>query len=79
MEPLDEPTAITTLAPTDGADPAAVRACLIAEHRIVTTAAGVERAPREMRTPVLRVAPHVDSSDEDLESFAAALTVATSA
>ena len=79
VEPLDEPTAITTLAPTNGADPAAVRACLIAEHRIVTTAAGIERAPLEMRTPVLRVAPHVDSTGEDLESFAAALTVATSA
>ena len=79
MEPLDEPTAITTLAPTDGADPAAVRACLIAEHRIVTTAAGVERAPFEMRTPVLRVAPHVDTTGEDLESFAAALRAATSA
>jgi len=79
VEPVDEPTAITTLAPTDGADPAAVRARLIAENRIVTTAAGVERAPLEMRTPVLRVAPHVDSSGEDLESFAAALTVATTA
>jgi len=77
VEPLDEPTAITTLAPTDGADPAAVRACLIAEHRIVTTAAGVERAPLEMRTPVLRVAPHVDNTGEDLEAFAAALTLAT--
>jgi pyridoxal 5-phosphate dependent beta-lyase len=79
VEPVDEPTAITTLAPTEGADPAAVRARLITEHRILTTAAGVERAPWEMRTPVLRVAPHVDSTGEDLESFAAALTVATSA
>ena len=79
VEPADEPTAITTLAPTDGADPARVRACLIADHRIITTAAGVERAPLEMRTPVLRVAPHVDSTADDLESFAAALTVATTA
>ncbi|HTY29209.1 MAG TPA: aminotransferase class V-fold PLP-dependent enzyme, partial [Mycobacterium sp.] len=77
VEPVDESTAITTLAPTEGADPAAVRARLLAEHRIVTTAAGLERAPLEMKTPVLRVAPHVDSTAEDLESFAAALTVAT--
>ncbi len=77
VEPLDEPTAITTLVPTGGADPATVRARLIAEHRIVTTAAGVERAPWEMRTPVLRVAPHVDNSTEDLEAFAVALTTVT--
>jgi len=77
VEPVDETTAITTLAPTDGADPAMVRARLIAEHRIVTTAAGVERAPLEMQTPVLRVAPHVDNSAEDLEAFAAALADVT--
>ena len=32
IEPLDEPTAITTLAPTDGADPQKVRAWLIAQR-----------------------------------------------
>ncbi|MCI4674367.1 ergothioneine biosynthesis PLP-dependent enzyme EgtE [Candidatus Mycolicibacterium alkanivorans] len=79
IEPEDERSAITTLEPTDGADPATVRARLIAEHRIVTTAAGIERAPLEMRAPVLRVAPHVDSTGEDLESFAAALAVVTAA
>ncbi|TGD89669.1 ergothioneine biosynthesis PLP-dependent enzyme EgtE [Mycolicibacterium sp. CH28] len=73
VEPADEPTAITTLAPTDGADPAQVRARLIAEHGIVTTAAGTERAPMELVAPVLRVAPHVDNTAEDLEVFAAAL------
>lgn len=73
VEPLDEPTAITTLVPTAGADPTKVRARLIAEHGIVTTAAGVERAPLEMQTPVLRVSPHVDSDTEDLEAFAVAL------
>lgn len=73
VEPEDEPSAITTLTPTDGADPATVRARLIAEHGIVTTAAGVERAPMEMQTPVLRVSPHVDNTLTDIEVLAAAL------
>jgi pyridoxal 5-phosphate dependent beta-lyase len=77
VEPLDEPTAITTLAPVDGADPQKVRAWLIAERRIVTTYAEVQRAPFEMRVPVLRVSPHVDTSGEDLEQFAEALVTAT--
>ena len=37
IEPVDEPSAITTLEPPDGVDPAQVRAWLIEEHRIVTT------------------------------------------
>ena len=77
VEPLDEPTAITTLTPVDGADPQKVRAWLIAERRIVTTYAEVQRAPFEMSAPVLRVSPHVDSTVEDLDTFAEALTAAT--
>jgi pyridoxal 5-phosphate dependent beta-lyase len=77
VEPLDEPTAITTLAPTDGANPQKVRAWLIAERGIVTTYAEVQRAPFEMTTPVLRASPHVDSTGADLEQFAEALAVAT--
>jgi pyridoxal 5-phosphate dependent beta-lyase len=77
VEPVDEPTAITTLAPTDGADPVQVRARLIAEHGIVTTAAGIERAPLEMTTPVLRVSPHVDAYTEDIEVFVTALRAVT--
>jgi hercynylcysteine S-oxide lyase len=77
VEPLDEPTAITTLAPVDGADPQKVRAWLIAERGIVTTYAEVQRAPFEMRSPVLRVSPHVDTTADDLEQFAEALAVAT--
>ena len=77
VEPLDEPTAITTLAPVDGADPERMRAWLIAERRIVTTYAEVQRAPFEMSAPVLRVSPHVDSTVEDLDTFAEALTAAT--
>lgn len=73
VEPVDEPTAITTLRPTNGAEPTPVRAKLIAEHRIVTTACEVVRAPNEMDGPVLRVSPHVDGTAEDLERFAEAL------
>jgi hercynylcysteine S-oxide lyase len=77
VEPVDEPTAITTLAPLDGADPQRVRAWLIAERGIVTTYAELQRAPFEMTTPVLRVSPHVDTTAEDLDQFARALAVAT--
>jgi len=77
VEPLDEPTAITALAPVDGADPQRVRAWLIAERGIVTTYAEVQRAPFEMTTPVLRASPHVDTTAGDLEQFAEALALAS--
>jgi hercynylcysteine S-oxide lyase len=73
VEPPGEPTATTTLRPPDGVDVAATRARLLAEHGIVTTAAGPERAPGEMSGPVLRVSPHVDGTVDDLEALAAAL------
>jgi pyridoxal 5-phosphate dependent beta-lyase len=79
IEAVDEPSAITTLAPLDGADPQRVRAWLIAERRIVTTAVIVQRAPLELTAPVLRISPHVDTTDDDLAVFAAALTEATAA
>ena len=77
VEPVDEPTAITTLAPVEGADPQRVRAWLIAERGIVTTYAELQRAPFEMTTPVLRASPHVDTTAEDLDQFAEALAAAT--
>jgi pyridoxal 5-phosphate dependent beta-lyase len=73
VEPTDERSAITTLTPPDGVDPQTVRARLIAEHRIVTTYAGTERAPLEMTRPALRLSPHVDASADDVETFVAAL------
>ncbi|HVR00283.1 MAG TPA: aminotransferase class V-fold PLP-dependent enzyme, partial [Mycobacterium sp.] len=79
VEAVDEPSAITTLAPVGGADPQKVRAWLIAERGIVTTSAGVERAPLELTAPVLRISPHVDTTTDDLTTFAAALTEATGA
>jgi hercynylcysteine S-oxide lyase len=79
VESVDEQSAITTLAPVDGADPEKVRAWLIAERRILTTSASVERAPMELTAPVLRISPHVDTTVDDLSTFAAALADATAA
>ena len=76
VEPSDEPTAITTLEPRNGADPQKVRAWLIAERGIVTTYAELQRAPFEMAKPVLRASPHVDTTPEDLDQFAEALAAA---
>jgi pyridoxal 5-phosphate dependent beta-lyase len=77
VEPVDEPTAITTLEPVGGADPQQVRAQLIAEQGIVTTYAEALRAPFEMGSPVLRASPHVDVTDGELEQFAKALAAVT--
>ena len=77
VEPLAEPSAITTLAPVDGTDPTAVRRQLISERSFVTTAATVERAPLELTGPVLRISPHVDATTADLTCFADALAAAT--
>jgi hercynylcysteine S-oxide lyase len=77
VEPLDEPTAITTLTATGGADPARVRKWLIAERGIVTTCAEVQRAPFELTVPVLRMSPHVDTTADDLAVFREALAEAT--
>jgi hercynylcysteine S-oxide lyase len=79
VEEVEEPSAITTLAPVEGADPAAVRAWLLAERRILTTYAGVQRAPLELTAPLLRLSPHVDTTADDLEIFAEALIAATAA
>jgi hercynylcysteine S-oxide lyase len=66
-------SAITALRPLAGQDVVAVRARLLAEHQIVTTAALPVRAPREMTGLLLRVSPHVDCTPEDLKLLAAAL------
>lgn len=79
VEEVEEPSAITTLAPNDGADPQAVRSWLLAERRILTTFAGVQRAPLELTAPVLRISPHVDITADQLETFAEALIAATAA
>ena len=73
IEPVDEPTATTTLRPPDGVDVVETRTRLLVEHGIVTSAIGRERAPGEMTGPVLRVSPHLDATVDDLEALAAAL------
>ncbi|MGY1681504.1 ergothioneine biosynthesis PLP-dependent enzyme EgtE [Geodermatophilus sp. SYSU D01176] len=73
VEPLDEPTATTTLRPPDGVDVVTTRARLLGEQGIVTTAIGPQRAPGEMTGPVLRISPHLDATLDDLQALAAAL------
>lgn len=70
---VSAPSAITALRPQAGQDVSAVRARLIAEHKIVTTAALPVRAPRDMDTGYLRISPHVNVTDDDLAKLAAAL------
>ena len=65
----------TATGPTRGK----IRAWLIAERRIVTTAVVIERAPLELTAPVLRISPHVDTTADDLATFASALAEATAA
>jgi pyridoxal 5-phosphate dependent beta-lyase len=72
IEPVDEPTATTTLRPPEGTDVAATRARLLADG-IVTTAVPVGRAPGEMTEPVLRISPHLDGRLDDLRALAVAL------
>jgi pyridoxal 5-phosphate dependent beta-lyase len=73
VEPLDEPTAITTLRPPAGVDVAAEVSRLSAEHGVLVTAVGRERARRELTGPVLRVSPHLDATLADLDTLATAL------
>jgi pyridoxal 5-phosphate dependent beta-lyase len=76
LEPAGAPSAITALRATAGQDVRATRGWLLAEHGIVTTAAGVQRAPGEMTGPLLRVSPHVDCTASDLARLRDALAAA---
>lgn len=77
VDPPGVPCAITALRPTAGQDLVATRARLIHDHRIVTTVAGVARAPLKMTVPFLRISPQVDCSPADLAELRAALTQPT--
>jgi pyridoxal 5-phosphate dependent beta-lyase len=70
---LDAPSAIVALRPANGQDVPKTRARLLAEHSIVTTAATLLRAPRDMTEPLLRISPHVDLTPEDLSRLRQAL------
>jgi pyridoxal 5-phosphate dependent beta-lyase len=73
----DAPAGATTaLRPTAGQDVVAVREGLLHDQRILTTVCQPWRAPRERdtdRAPWLRLSPHVDVTDADLERVARAL------
>lgn len=68
--------ALTAIRPTAGQDVRATRALLLDEHDILATAAYPERAPLDMREPLLRISPHVDCTAADLDRLAAALAKA---
>jgi len=74
VEPAGASCAVTALRATAGQDIAATRARLIEGHGIVTTAGRVERAPRDMTEPLLRISPHVDCTAEDLSRLRTALS-----
>jgi pyridoxal 5-phosphate dependent beta-lyase len=71
--------ATTSLVATAGQDVERSRAGLLDEHAILTTACLPWRAPLEMTpggpdaAPLLRLSPHVDLTDEDLERLCRAL------
>ncbi len=75
LEPIDEPSAIVTLAPPPGCqveDVTATRDKLL-DLGILVTAADVWRAPLSTETPVLRLSPHLDVQREDLDRLADAV------
>jgi pyridoxal 5-phosphate dependent beta-lyase len=76
VEPHDEPSATTTLAPPPGWTDAQVetaRERLLAEQRVLVTLAAALRAPLEATRTVLRVSPHLDAGTEELDQLARAL------
>ncbi|GLK07517.1 ergothioneine biosynthesis PLP-dependent enzyme EgtE [Streptosporangium carneum] len=75
-EPLDEPSAIVTLRPPPGADPAAAveeAASRAARASLTVGVAPVSRAPDDLPTPVLRVSPPPGASSETLHALAEVL------
>lgn len=72
----DAPAGATTaLVPTAGQDVTATRLRLLEEHRIVTSVGLPWRAPADMRATgaTLRLSPHVDLREDDLERVRRAL------
>ncbi|WP_309649165.1 aminotransferase class V-fold PLP-dependent enzyme [Nocardioides sp.] len=65
--------AITALRPWAGQDVSVVRARLLAEHGVLTTASLGWRAPLDPVDPTLRLSPHLDCTDDDLERVVVAL------
>jgi pyridoxal 5-phosphate dependent beta-lyase len=76
--PVDAGSAISALRAASGQDIPATRARLLDEYGIVTTAGAINRAPREMTEPLLRISPHVDCTPDDLAQLRKALLALTS-
>jgi pyridoxal 5-phosphate dependent beta-lyase len=75
LEPVDEPSALITLAPPPGFEAADVDAVAVhlREAGLLVTAGGAERAPLMLTNSVLRLSPHLDATREDLDRLAAEL------
>ncbi|CAG7645405.1 PLP-dependent aminotransferase family protein [Actinacidiphila bryophytorum] len=78
VEPADEPTAIVTLRPPPGQDPAdaveqAVRTAK--SWGLTLGAIPTRRAPDDMSTPVLRVSPPLGASEAEITRLAEVLDV----
>ena len=75
LEPVDEPSAIVTLAPPPGFQSADVHQARdkLFELGLLVTAADSWRAPLAGDTSVLRISPHLDVTREQLDRLADAL------
>ena len=77
VHPQSPAAATTALRSTAGHDVRRVQERLLHEHRILTSVCLPWRAPREMGTdhgPWLRLSPHVDLVDADLDRLARVLS-----
>ncbi|WP_375003278.1 aminotransferase class V-fold PLP-dependent enzyme [Gordonia sp. PS3] len=75
MEPVDEPSALVTLAPPPGWRPADVQAARdrLREIGLLVTAADSWRAPLAGEDSLLRISPHLDVRPEQLDQLANAI------
>jgi pyridoxal 5-phosphate dependent beta-lyase len=76
VEPLDEPSAIVTLRPPPGAEPATAvenARSRAAKASLLIGAVPVGRAPADLPTPVLRISPSPGARQEDLYALARVL------
>jgi pyridoxal 5-phosphate dependent beta-lyase len=72
VEPVDEPSGITTLQPTDDADPATTRTVLLHDG-ILVSAVPANRAA-DLASPVLRISTPTWVSEDDLDALTSALS-----
>lgn len=75
MEPVDEPSALVTLAPPPGWQPTDVLAARdrLRELGLLVTAADSWRAPLAGEQSLLRVSPHLDVQREQIDQLATAI------